>query len=66
MNHLWQGKVFTIPGSILYYGGLDTGGAQFMLVVPPKNPKYPILGVGMPHTQFGGDALSVHTTGVCR
>ena len=38
MNHLWRGKVFIIPGLVLNYEGLDTGGAQFMPVLPPKNP----------------------------
>ena len=56
------GKVFTIPGPVLNYGGPDTGGAQFMLVPPPKNPGYPIFGVDMPHTWFGGDALNVKPT----
>ena len=48
MNHLWQGKVFTIHELVLNYGGPDTGGAQFMLVPPPKNPGCPISSVGMP------------------
>ena len=58
MNHLWRGKVFTIPGPLLNYGGPDTSGAQFMPVPPPKNPGCPIFGVGMPHTRSGGDALT--------
>ena len=37
MSHLWQGKVFTIPGPVLNYEGPDIGGAQFMPVPPPKN-----------------------------
>ena len=57
MNHLRRWKVFTIPGPVLKFGGLDIGGAQFMLVPPPKNPRCPIFGVGMPHAQSGGDAL---------
>ena len=57
MNHLWRGKVFTIPGPVVNYGGPDTGEAQFMPVPPPKNPGYPIFGVGMPHTRSSGDAL---------
>ena len=60
MNHLCWGKVFTIPGPVLNYGGPDTGGAQFMPVPPPKNRGCPILGIGMPHAQSGGDALMGH------
>ena len=59
MNHLWRGKVFTIPGPVLNnYKGPDTGGAQFMPVPPPKNPGCPIFGIGMPHARFVGDALN--------
>ena len=58
MNHLWRGKVFTVTGPVLNYGGLDIGGAQFMPAPPPKNSGCLIFGVGMPHAQSGGDALS--------
>jgi hypothetical protein len=59
MNHLWRGKVFTIPGPVLNYGGggVDTGEAQLMPVPPPKNPGCPNFDVGMPHARSGGDAL---------
>ena len=53
-----EGKVFTIPGPVLNYGGPDTSGAQFMPVLPPKNPGCLIFGVGMPHARFGGDTLT--------
>ena len=53
------GKVFTISRVVLNYGGLDIGGAQFMLVLAPKNPGCPIFGVGMPHAMSGGDALNL-------
>ena len=52
------GKVFTIPGPVLNNGGQDIGGAQLLPVPPPKNPRCPNFGVGMPHARFGGDALS--------
>ena len=58
MNHLWRWKAFTIPGPVLNYGGPDIGGAQFMPVPPPKNPGCPIFGVGMPHGEAAGDALT--------
>ena len=58
MNRLWRGKVFTIPRPVLNYGGPDISGAQFMPVLPPKNPGCLIFGVGMPHAQSGGDALN--------
>ena len=48
MNHLWQGKVFTISGPVLNYGKPDVGGAQFMPVPPLKNPGCPIFGVACP------------------
>ena len=63
MNHLWRGKVCTIPGPVLNYGEPDTGGAQFMLVTPSKNPGCPIFGIGMPHARSGGDALSLALIG---
>ena len=56
MNHLWWGKVFTKLG----LG--DIGGAQLMLVPPPKNPGWPSFGVGMPHAWSGGDALTCLTS----
>ena len=59
MNHLWWEKAFTIPGPVLNYGGPDIGGAQFMPVPPPKNPGCPIFGVGMPHGEAAGDALTL-------
>ena len=62
MNHLCWGKVFTIPGPILNYGGPDIGGAQFMPTPPPTNPGCPIFDIGMPHAQSGGDALSMETS----
>ena len=61
MNHLWRGEVFTIPEPVLNYGRPDTGGAQFMSVLPPKNPGCPIFDVGMPHAWTGGDALIGNT-----
>ena len=48
MNHLWWGKVFTIPGPVLNHGRLHIGGAQFMPVLPPTNPGCPIFGVACP------------------
>ena len=66
MNHLRWGKVFTIPGPVLNYGGPDIGGAQLMPVPPPKNPGCPIFGVGMPHGEAAGDALRVMAIGVGR
>ena len=48
MNHLRWGKVFTIPKPVLKYKGLDIGGAQFMPVLPPKNPGCPIFAVAYP------------------
>ena len=45
MNHLWWGKVFNISGLVLNYRGLDTGGAQFMPVPPPKNHGCPMPGL---------------------
>jgi hypothetical protein len=57
MNHLWRGKLFTILGPVLNYGGVDIGGPQLMPVPPPKNPGCLDFGVGMPHARSGGDAL---------
>jgi hypothetical protein len=57
MNHLWWGKVFTIPGPFLNYGGQTLVGP--MSVPPPKNPGCPNFGVGMPHALSGGDTLSI-------
>ena len=65
MNHLWWGEVFTIPGPVLNYGGLDIGGAQFMPVLPLKSLECPIFGVGMPHARSGGDALRPSCIHMC-
>ena len=59
MNHLWPGKVFTIPGLVLNYGGANIGGAHLMPVPPPKNLGCPNFGVGMPHARSGGDTLTM-------
>ena len=56
MNHLWRGKVLTIPGSVLNYEGAVTGGAHFMSAPPPKNPGCPIYGMVMPQAWTCGDA----------
>ena len=48
MNHLWRGKVFTIPGPVLNNGGLDIGGAQFMPVPSSKNRDAPFLTLACP------------------
>lgn len=49
MTHSWRGKVLSIPGLILNYGGRGaaTGRAHFMLVPPPKNQGCPIYDVGI-------------------
>ena len=52
-----MGKVFTIPGPVLNYGGPNIGGAQFMLIPPLKNPGCPICDVDMSHARSGEDAL---------
>ena len=59
MNHLWQGKVFTIPGPVLNYGGLDIGGAQLCQYCHLRTRDDPFFDIGMPHAWSGGDALII-------
>jgi hypothetical protein len=49
-----EGLYYTRAGSKLGGRGANVDGAQLMPVAPPKNPRCPILGVGMPHTRPGG------------